>query len=112
MIESSKYLPGWRDAVILAAKEAMRKRNRPPFATPCGVEIRFWLQRPRNPKFNLPGVPPDIDKIERSTLDGLVKGGALVDDALVVDVIKRKRFAEPEKGREVGAWITIWEVTE
>lgn len=108
MIESSKKVKPWRDSVAWATREVCG--GRPPLAVPCGVRILFYLPRPKKPKFaKYPGTKPDIDKLVRSTLDGLTNGGAFADDALVVEEIAYKRWADPEKGKHVGAMIEIWE---
>ena len=108
MIESSKKVRPWRDSVAWAAREACE--GRPPLAVPCGISIVFYLPRPKKPKFpKYPGTKPDIDKLVRSTLDGLTNGGAFADDALVVEEIAYKRWADPGKGRHIGAVIEIWE---
>lgn len=54
--------------------------------------------RPSAPR--RPGVKPDLDKLVRSTLDGLVAGGALEDDARIVGLVASKRYAA--KGSPVG----------
>jgi crossover junction endodeoxyribonuclease RusA len=81
-------------------------------ATPLRVEILFRLERPAGhtgPRGLRPSAPlapatkPDADKLARATLDALT-GIAIHDDARIVDLIVRKRYAE--RGRE-GACIMI-----
>ena len=109
MIESSKKVRPWRDSVAWAAREACE--GRPPLAVPCGICITFYLPRPKKPKFwRYPGARPDIDKLVRSTLDGLTNGGAFADDALVVYCLGVKTWANSAEGRHIGALIEIWEV--
>jgi len=93
--------------VAMTARVFMQ--NRPPFA--CAVEVKIMVRLPRPPsvKRKLPSVKPDADKIARSTLDAISKGIVLVDDALAVDLIVRKRYASP--GDE-GATITVREVAD
>lgn len=49
-----------------------------------------------------PWVKPDLDKLERATLDAL-SGLVYDDDSRVVRVVKEKRFATAE--RDTGLWI-------
>ena len=83
---------------------------------PIRVEIDFYLERPASvtkKKRPFPIVPPDIDKLSRSTLDGIGQGlesgkvgDSLVwgDDSQVVELIARKHYADE---REPGATIEI-----
>lgn len=79
------------------------------------MEIDFYLLRPpsvKQSKRAFPIVPPDIDKLCRSTLDGISQGlsgkvgdGLLWgDDAQVIELVARKFYADE---REPGADITI-----
>ena len=111
--QSAKTLKPWRKAIAEAC------HNLPIDHTillgPVRVEIDFYLRRPPSVKVTkraMPIVPPDIDKICRSTLDGISQGlsgkvgdGLLWgDDAQVVELIARKHYADD---REPGAEITI-----
>ena len=82
---------------------------------PVKIEIDFYIVHPPSVKMNkraFPIVPPDIDKLCRSTLDGVSQGlngkvgdGLIwADDSLVVELIARKYYADD---REPGATITI-----
>lgn len=87
MVESSKRLRPWRAAVSLAAN-ALRSTlgdEWEPLDGPLWVSMRFSLPRPRKPKFELPAVPPDLDKLIRATCDPLT-GVLWVDDARVVEI--------------------------
>ena len=105
LVEMSKKLPVWRDAVQQAAYLTGHHHD-----IPVRVELRFYMPRPQKPKWWVPAVTPDLDKLVRSTLDGLVKGGLLKDDALVVSVVASKVYAEAPT--EVGVSVNVWEVTE
>ena len=54
------------------------------------------------------GVSPDLDKLVRSTLDGLT-GALMADDSQVVDLIARKRIADV--GQSPGVRIRISRAT-
>jgi Holliday junction resolvase RusA-like endonuclease len=80
------------------------------------VVVEFKLARPGGHwhptkgglKPSAPAAPrskPDVDKLARTTLDALT-GIAFDDDSRIVDLVTRKRYAEP--GRE-GARITVEE---
>lgn len=72
----------WVEAVAYCAA-ANRPAGRvlePPYV----VELAFYLPRPDRPKYDWPTKEGDGDKMERAVLDGLVKGGLLVDDRHVV----------------------------
>lgn len=86
----------WRTAVVeAAAKEADRREG--PFEGPVLVGVTFRLPMPRSrPKWHQRlgttpcKVKPDLDKLVRSLLDGLVQGGLLRDDAQVCELRARK----------------------
>lgn len=113
MKESSEKVTPWRQDVAAAALEAARQAGLGSAGIdwPVIVEIRFLRSRPKShygarglrpsaPRF--PHGKPDVDKLGRSTLDGLI---VLRDDSLVVDLIGRKRYAERDQAP--GAYITI-----
>jgi crossover junction endodeoxyribonuclease RusA len=110
MIEASKKVKPWRFAVSQAALET----NEPITDRPVMVQITFMFNRPKshyNSKGQLkPTAPlykqtkPDLDKLCRSTLDGLTNV-LLKDDSQVVNLICCKIYAE--EGELPGALITI-----
>lgn len=110
MIESSKKLPAWRRAVSLAAS-ALRSTlgaEWEPLDGPLWVSMRFSLPRPRRPKFELPAVPPDLDKLIRASCDPLT-GVLWVDDARVVEIRGASKGYAGNDGflDEPGAVITV-----
>ena len=103
--ESSAAVKPWREAVAAAWREAGAH-----LSGAVAVEARFYLDRPRghygtgrNADRLRPSAPlyptsaPDLDKLVRSTLDGLTTANAYEDDARVVDLTTRKRYATPEQ---------------
>lgn len=110
-------LKGWDVAVREGALEQLGPCLSPKFvACPLAVTITFRISRPGghwNPKTGqlkasapqFPAKKPDVDKLARATLDSL-NGLVFDDDARIVELVVRKRFAEP--GRE-GAEIRVWE---
>lgn len=98
LIESSKRVKPWRAAVAHEARLAGEQ-----IAGPCAVELDFRFARPkghRKANGELRASAPrfcifkrnDIDKCCRSTLDGLVDGGLLADDSLVIELVAWKGF--------------------
>jgi len=117
MVESSKKVGPWREAVCSAAQlagvEGMRLDG------PLLVRVEFMLARPRKhytTKGLRPDAPtfvtttPDLDKCLRSTLDGLVQAGVIVDDKLVAAGGQHKRYAN--EGETPGAIVEITTLVE
>ena len=103
-IESSKYLPAWRNALKQAAEE-----NKPdsPLSGELALEVVFYLPKPKTVKRDTPTVPPDLDKLLRS-LDSLT-GIIWEDDALVCKITAFKRYASDTNPE--GAFIVVSNVT-
>ena len=112
--QSAKTLKPWRKAIADACHEWVTD-DHVFLLGPVKIEIDFYLVRPPSVKMNkraFPIVPPDIDKLCRSTLDGVSQGlngkvgdGLIwADDSLVIELIARKYYADD---REPGATITI-----
>lgn len=111
MVESSKKVKPWREAVKHAALTAGAE----PITGPVRVFIEFYLRRPKGhygtgrnaalvrdsaPYF--PAVKPDLDKLVRSTLDAISKDLALIDDdSRVVALEVRKVYADAHSGAYV-----------
>lgn len=90
-VEASKYLPAWRKAIIGEVKQAFNStQDVRRFTEPVRVEIVFFMDRPRNPKWVYPATTPDLDKLVRGVFDALTQANAWVDDCLVVDLIARE----------------------
>ncbi|TQL46700.1 Holliday junction resolvase RusA-like endonuclease [Homoserinimonas aerilata] len=99
MVESSDKVKPWRAAVKTAGEDAMN--GRAPLDGPLTVLITFRLAKPKTVKRDLPTVYPDLDKLVRSTFDGLTAAGVIADDARICDLHTYKRYGEP------GADITV-----
>lgn len=85
----------WVDAV---AKQAMWTRSRVGVPTPpYSVTIVFYLPRPARPAHPYPS-RLDVDKLARAVLDGLVRGGLLVDDRHVTELVATKAWAATPEG--------------
>ena len=104
MVESSKAVGPWREAVRGEAQRNIRE----PFPGAVQVVMVFRFPRPkghygtgRNRATVRPSAPfypdgrPDVDKLARAVLDGLTMGGAFKDDAQVVELVARKMYGPP-----------------
>jgi len=90
---ASKYEKPWVEAVKTATQIVMRHAQ---LAPPYRVELEFRLQKPKpNGRASPWPTGHDLDKLARSTIDGLVQGGALSDDRHVTALTASKRYAEP-----------------
>jgi len=121
--EMSKRVGPWRTAVAAAAREVRWQEidSSPEISESGGalaVTIVFLMARPvshwrRTRTINelradaptRPATRPDLDKLVRSTLDGLKAGGAYADDGQVADLCAAKVYARP--GDQPGAIIRI-----
>ena len=125
MKETSPFLMPWRNQIVSACIE-QKINNGKIIEDPVEIFIDFLFHRPQshygtgrnegNLKPSAPVYPTtrttgDIDKLCRSTLDGLSvpSGGILLkDDSLVVRLKAVKSFAT--KGGFQGAFIHIWKL--
>lgn len=128
LLEQSKRVAPWREAVDTAARAAMTARHvrqyggRPagapdPLDGPLSLEVVFTVRKPASaPKTRVTWPTTrdsgDIDKLLRSTFDALTTGGAIADDSRVVEVTARKVF--PGEGLDAletpGAVIRVWQL--
>ncbi len=128
LIESSKRVKPWREAVRAAAAHAIeeweaehvddpagQQRFWQPYAGPVRVNVKLTFTRPRShfrsgrfsdvlrpdaPVFK--ASPPDLDKALRATFDALTDAGVWCDDSRVAAVLASKVY-----GDRPGAVITI-----
>lgn len=101
---NSSNLHNWRDVIGYAAREACDTL----LLGPVEVTAVFSLTRPKSrPKRDLfPDRKPDLDKLARALLDSLT-GTVVRDDAQVVGLRVKKRYARPDE--QPGAMITVEE---
>jgi Holliday junction resolvase RusA-like endonuclease len=78
------------------------------FDCPVIVTLSFVLPRPQKPRWGVPAVKPDIDKLCRAILDGLQDGGLLAEDSRVVTLTATKRYPNPGDPTGVGIDVTEW----
>lgn len=97
MVESSKKVKPWRNAVELATRAQVSE----PMTKPVEIALVFHLPRPKTVNRKWPAVKPDLDKLVRSTFDGLTTGGLYTDDALVIALSASKQYATDRIGCQV-----------
>jgi crossover junction endodeoxyribonuclease RusA len=112
---SGNKLKVWRKAIAAACQNHVTEEHSL-LLGPVRVEVEFYLPRPASvsiKKRELPIVPPDIDKLCRSLLDGLNQGfdtgkvgdGVIyADDSQVVELFATKLYAD---NTEPGALVKI-----
>lgn len=122
MIESSRAVGPWREAVKYAARTALTEDAAFfPITAAVRVEVEFWFPRPKHHyrtgqhstelRVNAPAVHatrPDIDKLLRSTLDGLTEAGVWRDDCLVAVIGSTKSYTDKREDFAPGASIRVW----
>lgn len=99
----------WR-AAVTAAAFPHRRRLDPTVA--LVIDVAFVMPKPKSRNVSDHGRPhavkPDLDKLLRSTLDGLADGQAIGEDSRVAQIHATKRYAD--KGEATGARIIVAEV--
>ncbi len=115
MVESSKHVKPWREAVKWAAREAADASSWEMADGPVVLSVVFLFIRPKshygtgkNSGVLKKDAPiyitrkPDLSKLIRSTEDALVDAGVIRDDSLIVEIAAFKRY-----GKNQGAQIWI-----
>lgn len=119
MVESSKAVKPWREAVKAAALAVIQDGDvaLKTMRGPILAEMTFTMPKPKSaPKSrkSWPDRKPDLSKLVRSTEDALSDVGAWEDDARVIKCISQKVFPGEDKDALTvpGAVIRIWGVTQ
>jgi Holliday junction resolvase RusA-like endonuclease len=117
MAESSAKVKPWREAVKYAVLEQTAGAERFGRGVPLTAILQFFVVRPKahyrangELKESAPcwaPLRPDVDKLARSTLDGLGESGVFAEDAQVVSLLAVKRYATG--GDPVGCRIDLWQ---
>jgi crossover junction endodeoxyribonuclease RusA len=94
----------WRDNVRIIALDQYGRR--PPHDGPVGIHVLFILPKPKRPRWDVPAVTPDLDKLARAVGDALThtkaQPGVLVNDSRIVAWHAAKVY-----GDHPGALVTI-----
>lgn len=96
LIESSRGLRQWRRDIAMTALATRSARRSWPRLGPVAVRADFLLSGRLD-------VRPDLDKLCRALLDGLVEAGIIADDGQVVRLTAEKL---PETGAE-GVFVEV-----
>jgi crossover junction endodeoxyribonuclease RusA len=106
MVEMSKDLGPWRQAIAAAAAE--QRVDGSQFVVPVQVQFVFWFKRPQShlrtgknagqvklsaPKWQ--SSAPDVDKLCRAVGDALSMSGLVLDDRLIARIHAEKRYGDP-----------------
>ncbi len=116
LVESSKRLPPWREAVKHAAVEALDGGEA--FGRrPVRLWLTFYLPRPkahfrtganchllRDAAPLYPATKPDVSKMARAVEDSLTDAGIYSDDSQVVELYAHKQYADR---RAPGVAVTV-----
>ena len=102
LYEANRAHRDWR-ATVTASVAA--QHDGPPIDQPVHVELCFWMPRPKRPRWQVPAVKPDLDKLVRSVHDSLQAGGVLAEDSRVVRLTAQKAYV-PD-GQEPGVTVVI-----
>lgn len=109
LIESSKAVKPWRDAVVSALVST--GHNNMQLTGPLAVCIDFDLPRPkahykasgelRDDAPEMVIKTPDLDKLVRSTFDALTIAGVIRDDSHISELHSSKRYADGSPGARI-----------
>ncbi|MEU0939880.1 RusA family crossover junction endodeoxyribonuclease [Embleya sp. NPDC005971] len=117
LIESSKRVKPWREAVRLAAHEVLDATGTGPLDGPLAVELTLTVVKPasapkRRTTWPITRSSGDLDKLIRSTFDALTDAKAIADDSRIVEVTATKVY--PGEGYDAlerpGAVIRVWRI--
>jgi len=124
LIESSKNVAPWREAVRSAAAAARREHSANIFDGPLYASMVFTIVRPRSHYRTgrnahllrddapiRPDTKPDVSKLARSTEDALTDAHFWLDDARVVEYTRLAKVwarEDPEALDTPGAVIRVW----
>ena len=96
MFEANRQLKPWRETMSNAftAWTATFQGVWEPYDGPLAVDVTFWMPRPQRPKYSLPAVKPDADKLCRALGDAMTTSGLIADDARITTWHARKRYGD------------------
>ena len=120
LVEQSKRVKPWREQVTAAALRAMADGScAAPLDGPLEVHVTFTALKPANaPKrrrtWPMTRHSGDLDKLLRSTFDGIADAKAIADDSRIVRVTAQKVFPDddPDALSEPGAVIRVFPVRD
>jgi Holliday junction resolvase RusA-like endonuclease len=119
LVEQSKRVKPWRALVTHAAQLALTANHiGQPLDGPLEAEIIFTVRKPASAPKRRRTWPNtrdsgDLDKLLRSTFDGIADAQAVADDSRIIRVTAEKTFPleRPEALPEPGAIIRLYTLT-
>lgn len=93
MVEMSKYVKPFRDAVATSAREAVEQAAWVCTGEAVLLYCTFQIARPKKPKYWYPPTP-DVDKCLRALSDAM-KGVVYNDDKQIIGGGQLKEYGEP-----------------
>lgn len=111
MVDANASLKPWRAAVRAAAEEAIAGEGWETLDEPCRVGMEFIMPQPKRPRWGVPAVKPDLDKLTRAVFDALTDAGVWRDDSRVVCMEVTKRY-EDDEGAVPGVWVEVKRLSE
>ncbi|MGW5003191.1 RusA family crossover junction endodeoxyribonuclease [Streptomyces hydrogenans] len=126
LVEQSKRVKPWRALVTAATREALTGGHigdvpvhRPPLDGPLAAEVIFTVLKPASAPKRKRTYPTtrhsgDIDKLQRSTFDGIADAQAVTDDSRIIHVTAIKTFPgeHPDALDAPGAVIRLYTLGE
>lgn len=106
LVDANARLKPWRALVREAAEDAIADADWETLDEPCRVYLGFTMPCPKRPRWDVPAVKPDLDKLTRAVFDALTDAGVWRDDSRVVDMKVTKRY-EGEDGEIPGVWVEV-----
>jgi Holliday junction resolvase RusA-like endonuclease len=101
-------LRAWRNAIRATL---LAKHDGEPIDGPIHVALVFQIKPPQRPRWKLPAVKPDLDKLTRAAFDSMsttkTQRGVITDDARIVSITATKTYHGAP-----GVMITITEAGE
>jgi Holliday junction resolvase RusA-like endonuclease len=115
LVEQSKRVKPWRALVTAATVNAIANGGAYALDEPLEAEIVFTVLKPASAPKRRRTWPTtrhsgDLDKLLRSTFDGIADGGGVVDDSRIVSVTATKTFPgeHPDALDQPGALIRLY----
>ena len=107
LVDANPRLKSWRALVREAAEAAMEDAGWEMLDEPCRVYLGFTMPRPKRPRWWVPAVKPDLDKLTRAVFDALTDAGVWRDDSRVVRMEVTKKYESEEEGAVPGVWVEV-----
>lgn len=110
LVDANPRLKAWRAQVRAAAEAAVEDAGWETLDEPCQVHLGFTMPRPKRPRWGVPAVKPDLDKLTRAVFDALTDAGVWKDDSRVVSMEVTKRYEDDEA--VPGVWVEVESLNE